>query len=402
MKKRIFVVIIAVLYMLMLSACGQSDPVEEEPNGPTWQEQYDLGVRYLSEGNYKEAILAFTAAIEIDPKQAPAYVGRGDAYIGSGETEENLAAALADYEKAVELDETNAEVYLGMADVYIRQGDYDKALEILQQGLEKTDANQEIANKISELNSNDGSGEERIEAGPNESQVAVLLREGDSGNLLTLDEFSFYGNDYHSLSIDAAEEILQQNNLYTGRNDHGDEIHIIGAMQAIKDDGFGPLPDGPYIVVSQSNDSTYIDGCFYADAWREEDRALLDTGIRGICIGDSLETVLGKLGFTTAGEIAEIANTFFTQEFEERDDLKKGIEGWRYPIRHSDIPDTYDIQNRMRIEFHEPLIEGGSFLDNGHLKVNGVSFFLYLGQNDEVFIDFDFEMDRLVFLSISF
>lgn len=30
----------------------------------TWQEQYDLGLRYLSEGNYEEAIIAFTAAIE--------------------------------------------------------------------------------------------------------------------------------------------------------------------------------------------------------------------------------------------------------------------------------------------------------------------------------------------------
>ena len=41
---------------------------------PTWQEQYDLGMRYLTESNYEEAILAFTTAIEIDPKQADAYI----------------------------------------------------------------------------------------------------------------------------------------------------------------------------------------------------------------------------------------------------------------------------------------------------------------------------------------
>ena len=63
---------------LILSACGGQG---------SWQEQYDLGVRYLSEGNYEEAILAFTAAIEIDPARAEAYVGRGDAYVASGETE---------------------------------------------------------------------------------------------------------------------------------------------------------------------------------------------------------------------------------------------------------------------------------------------------------------------------
>ena len=38
-----------------------------------------------------------TAAIEIDPKQAPVYVGRGNAYVLSGETEDNLSAAKADY-----------------------------------------------------------------------------------------------------------------------------------------------------------------------------------------------------------------------------------------------------------------------------------------------------------------
>lgn len=142
---------------LCLPACGRSADNLSEPKselqGLTWQEQYDLGVRYLSEGNYQEAIIAFTAAIEIDPKQAPAYVGRGDAYIGSGETEENLAAAQADYEAAIELNETNACAYLGLADVYIRKGDYDKALEVLRLGLEKTGQNQEIADKIAEMES---------------------------------------------------------------------------------------------------------------------------------------------------------------------------------------------------------------------------------------------------------
>ena len=132
---------IAICTMFLLPACtaGQPGSTAGEPSqGSTWQEQYDLGVRYLSEGNYQEAIIAFTAAIEIDPKQASAYVGRGDAYVKSGETESNLAAALTDYEKAIELDESSAEAYLGLADVYIRQGDYEKAREILAQGVDKT------------------------------------------------------------------------------------------------------------------------------------------------------------------------------------------------------------------------------------------------------------------------
>ena len=73
------------LSCLLLTSCGQkaatSVPAE---NAPTWQEQYDLGVRYLSEGNYEEAIIAFTAAIEIDPKQVDAYIGLADVYTAQG------------------------------------------------------------------------------------------------------------------------------------------------------------------------------------------------------------------------------------------------------------------------------------------------------------------------------
>ena len=155
--KRICSWVLTLAMVLGLCACGQSAQAK-------WQEQYDLGVRYLSEGNYEEAIIAFTAAIDIDPKRPEAYTGRGGAYIGSGETADNLAAALADYEAALELDETLAGAWLGLADVYIRQGDYDKALETLREGLDKTGGDQSIADKIEEMeagNFTDSSGNAR-------------------------------------------------------------------------------------------------------------------------------------------------------------------------------------------------------------------------------------------------
>ena len=51
-------------------------------DAPTWQEQYDLGQRYLSDGDYEEAVVAFLAAVEIDPKRPEAYLGAAEAYIG--------------------------------------------------------------------------------------------------------------------------------------------------------------------------------------------------------------------------------------------------------------------------------------------------------------------------------
>ena len=149
---------------LLLTACGQQ--------GTTWQEQYDLGMRYLSEGNYEEAIIAFTAAIGIDPKRPEGFVGRGDAYALSGDTEDNLSASLADYEAALELDETLADAWLGLADVYIRRGDYDRAMEILREALENTGGDQSIADKIAEMESGnftDSAGNVRRTSGYDES-----------------------------------------------------------------------------------------------------------------------------------------------------------------------------------------------------------------------------------------
>ena len=155
--RRICSWILTIALVLGLCACGQNVKAQ-------WQEQYDLGVRYLSEGNYEEAVIAFTAAIDIDPKRAEGYTGRGDAYALSGDTEDNLSAALADYEAALELDETLPGAWLGLADVYIRQGDYDKALEVLREALEKTNNDQSIADKIEEMeagNFTDSSGNAR-------------------------------------------------------------------------------------------------------------------------------------------------------------------------------------------------------------------------------------------------
>ena len=141
--KRVFSLLLVLALTLSLAACGDSSA--------KWQEQYDLGQKYLTEGNYEEAILAFTAAIEIDPKNALAYVGRGDAYLGRGSDEEGLTAAFADFETALSLDDTNAGAYLGLAEVYVVRGESERAQDLLESALDKTDSDQRIAEKLVEL-----------------------------------------------------------------------------------------------------------------------------------------------------------------------------------------------------------------------------------------------------------
>ena len=105
MKHRAASLILALALVLGLPACGQS--------APTWQEQYDLGVRYLSEGKYEEAIIAFTAAIEIDPKRA--------------------------------------EAYLSLADVYLALEDYEEARAVLERALEQAEDTQAVQSKLEEV-----------------------------------------------------------------------------------------------------------------------------------------------------------------------------------------------------------------------------------------------------------
>ena len=178
------------ILVLCMSACGnnveQTESSEIENIITTWQEQYDLGMQYLEDGDYEQAIVAFTAAIELDPKQAPIYIGRAQAYIGSGETEENLSAALTDYESALALDDMNPDIYLGIADVYIRQGDYEKAKEILNQALENLGENEAISEKLNELENGD----------IKDSDGKTHRRRGfdENGNLLWYHDL-FYGTD---------------------------------------------------------------------------------------------------------------------------------------------------------------------------------------------------------------
>ena len=83
--ERILSLVLSLCLVLGLCACGGSVSVDK------WQEQYDLGIRYLSEGNYEEAIIAFTAAIKIDPKQPAAYLKAAEAYVASGDSESAIA-----------------------------------------------------------------------------------------------------------------------------------------------------------------------------------------------------------------------------------------------------------------------------------------------------------------------
>jgi hypothetical protein len=169
MKKWLYVLI-----MVFIAGCGGGAQVASVG----WQEQYDLGLRYLGEGGYEEAVVAFTAAIAIDPKQAVVYVGRGDAYVGLEQHE----TAVPDYEQAITPDESVAEVYIKLADSYFALGDVDRAREALERGLAAT-GDETISARLVELPQYIIFGSFRGEL----LQWQMLAKEGERALIITKD-----------------------------------------------------------------------------------------------------------------------------------------------------------------------------------------------------------------------
>ena len=93
MKRMRKLVLIFLLMTACLAGCGKS--VEKQI-----AEQLELGEKYLTENNYEQAIVAFNKVIELDPKQADAYIGLTQVYVET-----------ADFEKAVQILE-NGKAYL--------------------------------------------------------------------------------------------------------------------------------------------------------------------------------------------------------------------------------------------------------------------------------------------------
>lgn len=126
--------LVILLALAMLAGCASS-------NASAALKEYDLGVRYLSEGNYEEAVISFTKAIEIDEKYADAYLGRAQAYESLG-TEDYLV---------------NARQYYA-ADIYWEQGKAKQAEQILNDALASLGGDEMLSDKPAQLQGATSSG----------------------------------------------------------------------------------------------------------------------------------------------------------------------------------------------------------------------------------------------------
>ena len=93
---------------------------------------YAKGKTLLENGNYEDAVGAFTTALEHNNTDAKIYVGRGDAYLAMKRFEE----ALSDYRAALETDLTVISAYLGIYKVYRELEQLNSAILALKAGLQ--------------------------------------------------------------------------------------------------------------------------------------------------------------------------------------------------------------------------------------------------------------------------
>lgn len=85
--KRFAALLLALLLALSALACAW------EETG-TYAPQFDLGTRFLRDGNYEEGILAFQSAIEIEPRNPEAYLSLADVYLAMGDTEAAISTLI--------------------------------------------------------------------------------------------------------------------------------------------------------------------------------------------------------------------------------------------------------------------------------------------------------------------
>ena len=130
--KRKFPVLAVIAVILAVLAAGMLFLVLAPAPRMHWA--LTMGEKYLTQGNYEQAVTMFTRAIQVDDRAEAAYLGRAEAYTQLGENE----AAEADLTFIIdELGTDDAEVYLTRAAVY----------DALQQP-EKAQADRDAAQKL--------------------------------------------------------------------------------------------------------------------------------------------------------------------------------------------------------------------------------------------------------------
>lgn len=148
-KKKWPVLIIVIIAIVVIAVTAAAFFLTGSSAKNSYQTQYELGEQYLEEADYEQAVVAFTAAIEIEPEETDAYLGRAEAYIGLND-DESLEAALTDCRTVIDLDGTKTQAYISASEVYIIREEYEEAQSVLEEGLARNPEDEDLADALEE------------------------------------------------------------------------------------------------------------------------------------------------------------------------------------------------------------------------------------------------------------
>lgn len=140
--------ILGIVVLLVLIISGSVLAISLSGGGDLGK-QLKLGEKYLAEGKYEEAILAFEKAIKIDEKNIDARIGLAKAYVAT----DKLEKAEEVLQDAIGINPVKPEPYIELANVYILEGKTDEAIKILEQGYENTQ-DENIKKLLEEISAN--------------------------------------------------------------------------------------------------------------------------------------------------------------------------------------------------------------------------------------------------------
>ena len=262
-----FVIITAVLVLLI---CGG---VAYATNTPTAraERQLNLGNKYLQEGKYQEAILAFQKVIEIEPKSIPARLGLGKVYVATKEF--NKAETVL--KEVIEIDPKNIPAREDLFNIYLKEGDIDSANGILQEIIQ-IDPQKDVKQLIADLesakagNAPNRGNNNSASSNQNASPQATLPSEKDR-----------YSD---------SKSIVQKLSLISGNIEHFKQEYQINKFeQHIFDIAYLDTRTGTYYVISIYTPDAFLESESEYGRWRPTEKDIWKNVITKIQKGDVYE-----------------------------------------------------------------------------------------------------------------
>ena len=182
-------------------------------------DQLELGRKYLEEMDYEQAIVAFEAAIAIDPKCEEAYLALAETYIAQGTGDSG--------------------VYLPGADIYVTQDNIEKAIKVLEEGYSQT-GSETILARLEELRDDYQAGRENGASTAENAQGAGGQASGNSPSSESGQASGSGGaGSQRQPVVDPKDPFVQFVNApFTDKNSFGDVTSLDAAVAYAESNGF--------------------------------------------------------------------------------------------------------------------------------------------------------------------